>query len=470
METTRRIGSRAVMMLLIVGAMLLGGCASPNEPPEVRITAPSDGDLHGSEIAFQANATDPDGEIVSYQWTFGDGVTSDEATPTHTYDQTGEYRVDLTVTDDGDGTATDGITIQVQVGPQARASIHDPSHADDVLLQYMSGRAPLEVAFDGSRSSAEPGAELVSYTWDFGDGSSASGAEASHTYTEPGRHQATLTITDTEGRTDQAEVVVEVVANEAAEGSVELGDTVLTYQQASPETSTNSSRGRSLFYKYVVDTSQKLTADEIDTVLRDILALVQNQANADWINIQLYNAVREGFMAPRDYAHYLGALTWDSEEPEGNGVTINANTAYLNGRATAVLGTKVQIEEMASDEFECGDVCEQYRMAMVSLYIQNEPICRERLINTVRDLAEWRLGASFQGYLVTIYDTDIRNQLGRAMGTRQGNGPELSEIPLELFESAPESWDVQEATFWLGLNSDIPDCQTSSTEASSESP
>ena len=448
----------------------LGGCSSPNEPPDVTITAPSEGDVHGSEIAFQANTTDPDGEIASYRWTFGDGGTSEDANPTHAYDQTGEYRVELTVTDSGDATATDGITIQVQVGPQARASIHDPSNANDVLLQYMSGRAPMNVAFDGSRSSAEPGAELVSYEWDFGDGDSATGAEVSHTYAEPGRHQAVLTITDSAGRTDQAEVVVAVDANEAAQGSVELGDTVLTYRQASPETSTNSSEGRSLFYKYVVDAPKGMSADEIETVLRDILNLVQGQVSADWINIQLYNAVREGFMAPRDYAHYLGALTWDSEASEGNRVAINANTAYLNGRATAVLGTKVQIEEMASDEFECGDVCEQHRMAMVSLYVQDEPICRGRLINTVRDLAQWRLGASFQGYLVTIYSTDIRNQLGRAMGTRQGNGPELSAIPLELFESAPESWDIQEETFWLNLSPNIPDCQTSSMEASSESP
>ena len=467
MTTTRTPVARSLMGLLVVGLALLSGCSSPNEPPEVRITAPSEDELQGAQVSFEADAADPDGEITSYAWAFGDGGTSSEPDPTHAYDRTGEYRVELTVTDDSDETATDGITIRVQVGPQARASIHDPSHEDDVLLQYMSGMAPLDVAFDGSRSAADPNAPITAYRWDFGDGSSGTGTAVSHTYTEPGRHQATLTVTDSEGQTDQAEVVVEVNANEAAEGSVELDETVVSYRQAEPRSSTNSSRGRSLFYKYVVDAPDRLTEGEIETVLRDILELVRRQANADWINVQLYTAVRESFMAPRDYAHYLGALTWDGAEPEGDRVTVNANTAYLDDRATPVLGTKVEVEELGSDDAQCGELCERYRMAMVSLYVQDEPLCRGRLVNTVRDLGRWQLGSRFQGYLVTIYSRDIREQLGRAVGVRPQNGPDPSSIPLELFEAAPERWDLQEDTLWLQLNADVADCQTSSEEASS---
>ncbi len=461
---TTRIATLAHTMtgLLMVGLALLAGCSSPNEPPEVSITAPSEGGVQGAEVAFEADAADPDGEIASYAWSFGDGGTSSEADPTHTYDSTGEYRVELTVSDDGGDTSTDGITIQVQVGPQARASIRNPRNEDDVLLQYMSGRSPMDVVFDASRSSADPSVEITSYQWDFGDGASATGTEVSHTYTEPGRHQATLTVTDRQGQTDEAEVVVEVDPNEAAQGSVELGESVVTYQQARPASSTNSSRGRSLFYKYVVDAPDRLNQDEIGAVLRDILDLVRTQANADLINVQLYNAVRESFMAPRDYAHYLGALTWNSEAPEDDRVTINANTAYLNDEATRVLGTKVEIEELASDAAKCGELCGQFRMGRVSLYVQDEPICRGHLLNTVRNLAQWQLGSRFQGYLVTIYSTDIRHPLGHAIGARQQNGPDLANVPLELFASAPESWDIQDETFWLQLSSDIPACQPSS--------
>ncbi len=442
-----------------LGLALLAGCSSPNEPPEVSITTPNETDVHGAEVAFEADAEDPDGAIDSHQWAFGDGSTSDDANPTHTYAETGEYRVELTVTDDEDETASDAITLQVQVGPQARASIRNPRNEDDVLLQYMSGMAPLDVVFDASRSSAAPSAEITSYQWRFGDGSSATGTEVSHTYAEPGRHQATLVVTDSRGQTDETQVVVEVNANRAAEGTVDVGDgTVVTYQQAGPKSTTNSSRGRSHFYKYVVDAPQRLTEGEIETVLRDILEPVQTQANADWINIQLYSAVRESFMAPRDYAHYLGALTWDSEEPANSRVTLNPNTAYLNDRATPVLGTKVEVEELAPDEAECGPPCQEYRMGMVSLYVQDEPICRGRLVNTVRELAQWQLSSRLHGYLVAIYSRDIRDQLGHALGAREQNGPELGNFPLALFERAPESWDIQDETFWLQLDADIPDC------------
>ncbi|MFB6286985.1 MAG: PKD domain-containing protein [Candidatus Bipolaricaulia bacterium] len=451
--------SRVSALVACLSLALLVGCSSPNEPPEVSITAPSEADVHGPEVTFKADAKDPDGAIDSYEWTFGDGSTSDQANPTHTYAESGEYRVELTVTDEAGETAKDGITIQVQVGPQARASIRNPNNADDVLLQYMSGAAPLDVAFNGARSTSAPGTEITSYKWDFGDGTSATGADVSHTYTEPGRYQATLTIADSDSQTDEAEVVVQVEANKASRGSVKVNDTVVSYRRLDPPSSANSSRGRSLFYKYVID-GNATTLDEadIETVLRDILASAKGQADADWINVQLYDAVREGFMAPRDYAHFLGALTWNGDEPEGDRVQVNVNTAHLDGTALRVLGTKVEINQLSGDNAACGDLCRTYRMAKVNLYVQDEPICRSRLINTVRDLAQWQLSSRLHGYLITIYSRDIRDQLGHALGVRQRDGPELGNIPLALFENAPDSWDIQGETFWLQLSDDIPDC------------
>ena len=446
-------------LLLVLGVILaFAGCSSPNEAPEVTITAPNETDVHGAEVSFEASAEDPDGEVTSHRWAFGDGTTSTETSPTHTYDQAGEYRVELTVTDDADATATDGITIRVQVGPQARASIHDPDNANDVLLQYMSGRAPLSVAFDGSRSSATPGGELSAYEWDFGDGGSGTGVRTSHTYTDAGRHQATLTVTDSTGQTDAAQVVVEVSPNEAAEGRVQVGDATVAYEQAGPETSRNSTRGTSLFFKYIAETPRALTAEEIETVLRDILELIQGDRNADWINVQLYTAIRESFMAPRDYAHYLGTLTWDGSVTDGDPVTVNANTAYLNGNATRVLGANVDVEELTSTDPPCGELCGQFRMALARLYIQDEPICRQRVVDTVRDLAEWQLASRYQGYLVAMYSRDISAPIGHALGARPENGPALDEIPLALFETPPARWDRQSETIWLQLSSDIPDC------------
>jgi len=59
---------------------------------------------------------------------------------------------------------------------------------------------PLEVTLDASGSSSPNGA-IVSYHWDLGDGDTASGVTATHTYTEKGVYPITLVVTDSAGET-----------------------------------------------------------------------------------------------------------------------------------------------------------------------------------------------------------------------------------------------------------------------------
>ena len=54
----------------------------------------------GEEVAFTNLSTDEDGAVVGWSWDFGDGTTSAERHPVHTYPEKGAYRVTLTVTDD----------------------------------------------------------------------------------------------------------------------------------------------------------------------------------------------------------------------------------------------------------------------------------------------------------------------------------------------------------------------------------
>src|SRR5262249_20928943 len=61
-----------------------------------------------------------------------------------------------------------------------------------------SGTVPLAVAFNGSGSS-DPDGTISSYAWDFGDGTSGTGATTSHTYTTTGTFSAKLTVTDNGG-------------------------------------------------------------------------------------------------------------------------------------------------------------------------------------------------------------------------------------------------------------------------------
>ncbi|MGY1833883.1 PKD domain-containing protein [Blastococcus sp. SYSU DS0510] len=98
--------SRATMLTLL----LQPASGTANQAPAAVISS-SCAELTCSFDA--AESTDPDGGPLSYAWDFGDGATSTEAAPVHTYAAAGEYTVALTVTD-AQG-AADGETATVTV-------------------------------------------------------------------------------------------------------------------------------------------------------------------------------------------------------------------------------------------------------------------------------------------------------------------------------------------------------------------
>jgi len=66
---------------------------------------------------------------------------------------------------------------------------------------FTSTAADLVASFDGTGSTAAAGRTITGYAWSFGDGSTGSGATASHTYATAGTYQVTLTVTDNGGLT-----------------------------------------------------------------------------------------------------------------------------------------------------------------------------------------------------------------------------------------------------------------------------
>ncbi len=72
-----------------------------NHPPVANPGGPYQG-AAGQPVSFTgAASSDPDGNALTYAWTFGDGGTGTGVTPTHTYALAGTYLVTLTVTDNG---------------------------------------------------------------------------------------------------------------------------------------------------------------------------------------------------------------------------------------------------------------------------------------------------------------------------------------------------------------------------------
>lgn len=73
-------------------------------------------------FAFDGTSShDPDAGAVSYRWTFGDGTTSSEARPTHTYEEPGTYTVELVVTDPS-GRESEPSTLRVTAGSNPRVA------------------------------------------------------------------------------------------------------------------------------------------------------------------------------------------------------------------------------------------------------------------------------------------------------------------------------------------------------------
>ena len=140
--------------------------------------------------SFTDQSSDPDGSIVAWSWNFGDGSTSTAQNPSHTYAAAGTYTVSLTVTDN-DG-ATDATSKNVTV---SSGSTNNPPTAD-----FTFTTADLTANF--TDQSTDSDGSIVGWNWDFGDGSSSTAQNPSHTYAAAGTYSVSLTVTDNEGATD----------------------------------------------------------------------------------------------------------------------------------------------------------------------------------------------------------------------------------------------------------------------------
>jgi PKD repeat protein len=122
----------------------------------------------------------------SYDWDFGDGGSSNSQNPSHTYSSANTYSAMLTVTDSLGTLASQSLSINVT------STLPNPLVAS-VIASPTSGSPPLVVNFSGAASG---GTSPYTYSWNFGDGSTSSTQNLSHTYSLSGNYTAILTVTD----------------------------------------------------------------------------------------------------------------------------------------------------------------------------------------------------------------------------------------------------------------------------------
>ncbi len=191
----QRLGKVLLFATVVVAVAGLSGCFVP-PGPRADFTATPEFGFPPFDVVFNASgSSSPNGQIVTYAWSLGDGSTADGVTTTHRYTEKGIYEVTLEVRDSVGETAVRTKSVEaLNRAPAARFTAN----------VYATGlRQP--VWFDASDSVDQDG-EIVEYSWDFGDGETGDGVLVEHEYTSAHgsgwRPTITLTVVDEDGASD----------------------------------------------------------------------------------------------------------------------------------------------------------------------------------------------------------------------------------------------------------------------------
>lgn len=142
----------------------------------------------------------------TYQWDFGDGTSSSEKNPSHTYTQPGTHQVTLSLSGKYGNVADSSLTVTVK----------GKSPVAGFTVAGGNCTAPCEVTFTNKSENA------TSYLWTFGDGTSSTQSNPVKTYTTAGKYKVELTASNAQGthvKSDTVKILgmTELVANFAVE-------------------------------------------------------------------------------------------------------------------------------------------------------------------------------------------------------------------------------------------------------------
>ncbi len=182
-----------------------------NELPVVRWSFLPEAPRAGDTVSFVDESVDPDGSVVGWAWTFGDGGTSGIETPTHVFQSAGDYQVTLNVTDDGGGWNETSKTITVHApagggnggGGGSTGTGTGGSTGNNAPPVASFSYAPAAprvgdpVAFQDTSSDSD--GTVVAWVWTFGDGEATSNRNTTHVYRASGNYAVKLTVTDDDG-------------------------------------------------------------------------------------------------------------------------------------------------------------------------------------------------------------------------------------------------------------------------------
>jgi PKD repeat protein len=157
------------------------------EPPTAAFTAtPTEGNAPLT-VQFTDEST---GNVTAWLWDFGDGNTSTEQNPVHTYESPGNYTVSLNASNAYGYNVSAPVTITVLESPAAAFTAN-----------VTEGNAPLTVQF-----TDESTGNVTAWLWDFGDGNTSTDQNPVHTYESPGNYTVSLNASNAYGFSTETRV------------------------------------------------------------------------------------------------------------------------------------------------------------------------------------------------------------------------------------------------------------------------
>jgi PKD repeat protein len=173
----------AISVFLIVVLLLILPVAADQIPPVSAFTS----NITTGNAPLSVQFIDASGNTPSsWTWTFGDGSTSPEQNPVHTYMIQGTYTVSLTVTNAGGSNTNTRSNLITVIQPAPPAALFTANKT--------TGTVPFAVNFTDT-STNTPSA----WAWTFGDGSWTTTQNPTHLYTTPGIYPVSLTVTNNGG-------------------------------------------------------------------------------------------------------------------------------------------------------------------------------------------------------------------------------------------------------------------------------
>jgi PKD repeat protein len=188
-------------------------------PPVAVIAYEPSQPMVGEPVMFDGNySVDPDGYLTTYIWQFGDGDVGFGVDVAHAYEHPGTYMVSLSAIDNS-GLSDETITTIRVVSMPIAAFAYSP-------LIPLSDQ-PTDFYAVGSYDESG----IAEYIWSFGDGTYASGWQATHSFASPGNYSVTLTVRNANGlEANYSEVVtvtsaqLSTVAGASNQGGMEKLD------------------------------------------------------------------------------------------------------------------------------------------------------------------------------------------------------------------------------------------------------